>query len=126
MNEAVGEPELVLAARRFRGGQSNAEQVMAAFRAANVYFERLPGLAMPTAEYEGMAWVPVFSTSTRLTAFVAARDSRSDGEVPYVRTSGARLLDGYVSNLREPAGIVLDALDDHMLLAPTAQPTTSS
>lgn len=78
---------------------------------------------MSTAKFEGAAWVLMFSTSTRLTAFVATRDSQSDGEVPYVRTSSSRLLDGYVSNLREPAGI---ALDDHMLLAPTAQPTTSS
>lgn len=120
----VKEPELVLAARRFRGGQSSAELVMGAFRSAEVYFERLPGLAMPTAEYERAAWVPVFSTPARLAAFVAARDSRRVRDVPYVCMAGSRLLDFYIANLREPVGIVLDAMDEHMVLAPPAQPAT--
>lgn len=119
------EPALVVAAQRCHAGEPiSPEALTDLFRDADVYFERLPGLALPTAEYEGAAWVPVFSTPERLAAFVATRDGRSDGEVSYVRLSGARLLDVYVTNLAEPAGIVLDPLDEHVLLAPAAQPTT--
>lgn len=113
--------ELVLAAQRVHAGQSpSPEAVIDAFRAADVHFERLPGLALPVAEYEGQRWLPVFSSPARLAAFVTARDGQPQGEVPYVRMPGARLLDVYVAHAAERVGIVLDPLDAHTLVAPAA------
>lgn len=114
------EPALVVAAQRFHAGESiSPQELMDVFRAADVFFERLPELALPAVEYEGR-WVPVFSTPQRLAGFVAARDDQPEGEAPFVCMPGARLLDVYIAHLTEPAGVVLDPLDAHMLLAPTA------
>jgi hypothetical protein len=68
--------------------------------------------------FEDALWVPVFSTPERLATFVARRDGRADGDVQYISMPGSRLMDVYMPGLEEPAGLVLDPLDQHVLMAP--------
>jgi hypothetical protein len=122
----MNEPLLVMAARRFHAGEASSPDVlMGAFRAADICFERLPEFALPTVRYEDSPWVPVFSTPERLACFVAQRDGRTDGDVPYISMRGSRLMDVYLRGLEEPAGLVLDPLDPHILMAPPPVVTTS-
>ncbi len=107
---------LVLEVEAFHRRQGFFADVLAAFREtvvlAPVREERLVA-----AERDGVRWLLAFSDETALAAYLTERQERAE-PVPYLRVTGARLLDAAVPRAGGPAGVALDIAGDRPVLFP--------
>lgn len=71
-----------------------------------------------TAESGGVRWSLAFSTEAGLEAYRTAHDEADGDPLPWVRVTGAWLLDVAVPQTDGPAGVVLDVAGDRPVLFP--------
>ncbi|MER0480416.1 SseB family protein [Streptomyces sp. Edi2] len=74
--------------------------------------------SLMSAELTGIRWLYAFSDEEELAHFAASRGAGPETELPYVRTVGARLLDVVIPAIEGPAGVVLDAGSEQVMVFP--------
>ncbi len=112
--------ELIAAVSAVRAGGGDMDLVVRLFRNTTLWVETDSderGHAVRSVQFDGLHWLPVFSSLLRLALFCQAGD-RGERHITYGTITGDEILRSCLPALPFGTGVLLDAASDHVLTLP--------